>query len=552
MLRWRGTFWPHIMRRPEVWVFTFVHLGLVVWQHYTATPLPSTINCPCLTDYPPEIEKNLAGADGALTVKVDGNQYKYPSGYGLAECGVYDAGVEPYCATFDQDLDFYGQYEDLPDWCDNSWCYVDPSSCNVETVTSVYLEDFANRTVPLQFSYEACGEEDTFTDEGDGTAWIIEWSTLGLSTTLCNFFLVFFLGQCYARFQNFFKLCLQIETSVHETAIVCLTHIAHDVDARWDVVRYLTASALIVYFRVGKVAEFKDAMVDVSEFERLLTDERAWLQVDEGGWEKLMGWPRTRAEAAEYTALLHRMFGLSAEQPSRKSHLPALLTKSEAEALRAYPGGMMSFVLQTWALQRAKATGEVKPPWFNALQGCVYKLRQAAYTVRAELNLPVPMPYFHAVAVLQTVNFVYYSYAMLEYNSYLTPFVLWIYISITVGMREVAATLANPFGDDDVDFPVHKWITQLRGIAIAVHPLNNPIGLPPIVAPTAAAPVLTAASAVPASSKPVPAAPTAASAQPSQQPQHERLFDRANTPASGRVSSTSLPAGSIPPPKVIL
>ena len=70
--------------------------------------------------------------------------------------------------------------------------------------------------------------------------------------------------------------------------------------------------------------------------------------------------------------------------------------------------------------------------------------------------MPVPLPYFHALNMLQNVNYALYTYALCSFNSYLTPIVLFVVILITVGMREVAAALSNPFGDDDVDFPVNK------------------------------------------------------------------------------------------------
>ena len=48
-----------------------------------------------------------------------------------------------------------------------------------------------------------------------------------------------------------------------------------------------------------------------------------------------------------------------------------------------------------------------------------------------------------------------YVYALCAFESNLTPLVLFVVVLITVGIaREVAAALSNPFGDDDVDFPV--------------------------------------------------------------------------------------------------
>uniref|UniRef100_A0A7S4NME3 Bestrophin homolog n=1 Tax=Prymnesium polylepis TaxID=72548 RepID=A0A7S4NME3_9EUKA len=106
------------------------------------------------------------------------------------------------------------------------------------------------------------------------------------------------------------------------------------------------------------------------------------------------------------------------------------------------------------------------------------KLRTAAYAIRAKLNMPVPLPYFHALNLLQNINYGLYTYALLEFESNLTPVVLWVMVVVTVGMREVATALSNPFGDDDVDFPVNKWIAQLRGMALVLHPANVPCAVP--------------------------------------------------------------------------
>lgn len=48
-----------------------------------------------------------------------------------------------------------------------------------------------------------------------------------------------------------------------------------------------------------------------------------------------------------------------------------------------------------------------------------------------------------------------------------------------VGMREVAVTLSNPFGIDDVSFPCNKWVVgQLRAMALIAHPDNFVVNCP--------------------------------------------------------------------------
>ena len=92
----------------------------------------------------------------------------------------------------------------------------------------------------------------------------------------------------------------------------------------------------------------------------------------------------------------------------------------------------------------------------------VFKMREAMMTIRSKLYMPVPLPYYHVLNVLLNINFAIFTYVMLGVESNLTPIILTVIIIVTVGMREVAATLSNPFGDDDVDFPVQRWIAELR------------------------------------------------------------------------------------------
>ena len=47
-----------------------------------------------------------------------------------------------------------------------------------------------------------------------------------------------------------------------------------------------------------------------------------------------------------------------------------------------------------------------------------------------------------------------------------------------VGLREVAVALSNPFGNDDVDFPIDKWVAQLRANALLVHRENRVVRKP--------------------------------------------------------------------------
>lgn len=101
------------------------------------------LRCPCISSYE---GFNVSGAlNEELLVSVDGTDHAYGPGYGLHSCRAHDSNTAPYC-------DAAG----YPTWCSFSWCYVNASSCGLSASPSSYVPD-------LYYSYEACGNTDTFT-----------------------------------------------------------------------------------------------------------------------------------------------------------------------------------------------------------------------------------------------------------------------------------------------------------------------------------------------------------------------------------------------------
>jgi len=325
-------------------------------------------------------------------------------------------------------------------------------------------------------------EKDHFYEQ----TYTIPWASLSLLSPLMIFVLVFFLSNCYARFTTFAGLCSNILCALQEVTLQSICHIENEQD-RWDIVRYMTAGALIIYFRVTHVADGKSAAVSAHEWERLLSDEQAYLGLDDDRWDELMGWGASRKVEEAQTALLHRELKIARTIPERKASVPALLTVREVDELRKYPGSKMTFVCISWAMQVAKKTGRFPGPAFNALQASCFQLSNANANLTMTLGLPVPLPYFHTLNFLQNVNYSIYCFALLDFESNLTPIVLFVVILITIGMQDVAACLSNPFGHDDVDFPIHKWIVQLRSFALVAHPRNNSMVPPVFAAPPPAA-----------------------------------------------------------------
>ena len=72
--------------------------------------------------------------------------------YGTESCAAHDTSLQPYCA------DAAGRpLADAPSWCANRWCWVDQNNCNQPTDQTTYFPG-----VELSYSYEACGDANTF------------------------------------------------------------------------------------------------------------------------------------------------------------------------------------------------------------------------------------------------------------------------------------------------------------------------------------------------------------------------------------------------------
>ena len=74
----------------------------------------------------------------------------------------------------------------------------------------------------------------------------------------------------------------------------------------------------------------------------------------------------------------------------------------------------------------------------------------------------MPFPYYHILLLITTFNYILFAFAFLTMNSYLSPIVMFMVCMLLSGVRELGCELADPFGDDDNDFPVMKFMTAMR------------------------------------------------------------------------------------------
>jgi len=154
------------------------------------------------------------------------------------------------------------------------------------------------------------------------------------------------------------------------------------------------------------------------------------------------------------------------------------VTKSELQALQSFPGGKPGFILTNWALQvcdhalereefhnRDAYYGEQRQQRIehlhNRLDNQLRALLLSCEFVGDLVALPMPYPYYHLMNFCVVVNFFLLAivFALLE-----TWFTIPIYAAmlfIFLGFRVVAGQLADPFGQDAVDFPVADFLNYV-------------------------------------------------------------------------------------------
>jgi len=149
----------------------------------------------------------------------------------------------------------------------------------------------------------------------------------------------------------------------------------------------------------------------------------------------------------------------------------SLLTSREIEQLMSVGDMNPSFHCLHWALEVIVAgTPDVADhdDMINALFDKVHRIRSCHAKIRDTLDLPMPFQYFHLMSFMMFLNLALWSYALAisDPPSYFTP-VIYLFIQmIFQGMRELSAALADPFGDDDVDFPITDWLWQIVGMVV--------------------------------------------------------------------------------------
>jgi len=231
----------------------------------------------------------------------------------------------------------------------------------------------------------------------------------GITGSLMTFFVVFYNGNVFARYnqlyvltKNMNELCLYA-ASIFTREIKCQ-------DLQRKLSRMLLASAFLFFFERTQSTDG-----NVSEAE--------WTQITNLG----------------------------------------LINAKECELLKAHCKklgrhcAMPSFMLIQWSMRLYRT----KSPKLNELEKTYWGIRKCQDDVVELMELPMPFQYFHIMNLMLCLNLTLWSYSLALEDSYFAS-VIFLFVQLVFqGIRELSVALADPYGDDDADFPLDDWMTQL-------------------------------------------------------------------------------------------
>mmetsp|Transcript_127154 Transcript_127154/g.406516 ORF Transcript_127154/g.406516 Transcript_127154/m.406516 type:complete len:412 (+) Transcript_127154:118-1353(+) len=251
----------------------------------------------------------------------------------------------------------------------------------------------------------------------------LDWHSVNVISGITTFFEVFYANQCYARYLLLYKKANDAFTGVHD---LCL-----------------------------------------------------YLRIFVGGKER--GYSRLCARYLLLAIMLHlnQVRGRDSEADLEELSSLGYLKDLELSALRKLSPDHRPGLVLTWfagvsekAFHHSGCAHQVLRPFFQKMIHLHNHLKDITDTMK----LPVPFQYFHLLCTMVIMNLLLWALSMGLTDSYYSPFIYFCSSFIFVGMMELSSALADPFGEDEVDFPVDDWIRQCAGLVVEVTEMEYPGG----------------------------------------------------------------------------
>jgi len=151
----------------------------------------------------------------------------------------------------------------------------------------------------------------------------------------------------------------------------------------------------------------------------------------------------------------------------------SLLRPEEQQRLLHLPRQQAALILLSWTAEACVDGWKKAKAPATCLKSAVDKLmatRRVQQEVADTLALPMPYQYFHLLKLMVVVNLVVWAYFFAVTKSIFAPVIFFFCALFFMGMVELAAAMSDPFGDDEVDFPIAEWLNDfLEGTSVLVN-----------------------------------------------------------------------------------
>eukprot|EP00927_Polykrikos_kofoidii_P039935 TRINITY_DN34218_c0_g1_i1.p1 TRINITY_DN34218_c0_g1~~TRINITY_DN34218_c0_g1_i1.p1 ORF type:complete len:633 (+),score=100.57 TRINITY_DN34218_c0_g1_i1:55-1899(+) len=145
-----------------------------------------------------------------------------------------------------------------------------------------------------------------------------------------------------------------------------------------------------------------------------------------------------------------------------------LLSKAETEMLQDYPGGRVTLILCSWAMQVIHDALTKRCFWrprsmsashchdrFNVYTCDIIK---SCHSITYLHAMPLPFPYYHIVNFVIFVNLLTTAFAFATFKSFFSVLPFGISVLICMTFQEVSVALSCPFSQDVITFPIHDFL----------------------------------------------------------------------------------------------
>lgn len=255
------------------------------------------------------------------------------------------------------------------------------------------------------------------------TTFFIDWNDMKVIAAITTFFEVFFTNQTFSRYLHLYDKTRNLLKCVCEFCFETSLHLKSSSHGHMRLAsRYFLCSVVLFFSEMKKGDE-----------------DKSWLE-------------------------LQRL---------------SLVRPDEQEHLELYDKDMRSLVVLHWAAKVIKLghkNSAGKAPG-NALKNMIDKLVET-HAIQQEvmdtMRMPIPFQYFHLLNLMIVINLLLWAYGMGISESAFAPVVYFFAALIFMGMMELAVQLSDPFGEDETDFPLGKWVQEVLEDARALLESEQP------------------------------------------------------------------------------